>query len=196
MRVLAMDTTASLGSLALVDGDRTVEEVRIEAPDGFGHLIFGEIQALLDRNGWRLGDVELFAGASGPGSFTGVRAGLTTVKGLAEANGKLAAGVSNLKALASFGRAARRGAVLDARRGDIYGAVYNAELALVQDEVVMPLAAWKAQLPAGEIEIIEGPLVLAAAIGRIAQRQGGVDAAAVDANYVRHADAQLAWKDR
>lgn len=195
MRVLAIDTTTTIGSLALVDGERTVAEARLEAPDGLGEILFGAIEALLAENGWTLGDIDLFAAAAGPGSFTGVRVGLTAVKGLAEACGKPAAGVSNLKALASLGQGALRGAVLDARRGDIYGAVYDAELALVQAEVVMPLADWKAQLPAGEVEIVEGPLPLAAAIGRIAQRQGGVDPAAVDASYVRRPEAEMLWKD-
>ena len=196
MRVLAIDTTTPAGSLALVEGSHTIEELRLEAPDGYGHLIFGAIEALLHSHGWHLAQIDLFAGAAGPGSFTGVRTGLTTIKGLAEANGKPAAGVSNLKALASLGHAALRAPMLDARRGDIYGAVYNAGLVLVQEEVVMPRETWKAQLPKGDIEIIEGPFALAAAIGRIAQSQGGVDPAAVDANYVRRADAELAWRDR
>jgi tRNA threonylcarbamoyladenosine biosynthesis protein TsaB len=194
MRVLAIDTTTTIGSLALVEGERTVAEVRLEAPDGLGEILFGEIEAVLQGAGWSLGDIDLFAAASGPGSFTGVRVGLTTAKGLAEATGKPAAGVSNLKALASFGQAALRGPVIDARRGAIYGAVYDASLALVQDEVVMPLAEWQAQLPPG-VEIIDGTFALAAAIGRIAQQQGGVDPAAIDANYVRRSDAEMAWKE-
>ena len=178
-----------------MEGERTVAEARLEAPGGLGEILFGAIEALLADNGWSLGDIDLFAAASGPGSFTGVRVGLTAMKGLAEAAGKPAAGVSNLKALASLGHGALRGAVIDARRGDIYGAVYDASLVLVQAEVVMPLAVWKAQLPAGEIEMVEGPLPLAAAIGRIAQQQGGVDPAAVDASYVRRSDAEMLWKD-
>ncbi len=70
--------------------------------------------------------VDCFAAASGPGSFTGVRVGLACVKGLAEALGKPAVAVSNLRAIASFGTAPWRAVVLDARRGEIYGAVYDA----------------------------------------------------------------------
>lgn len=191
MRVLAIDTTTLVGSLALVDGERTVEEVRLEAPEGLGQIVFDEIRALLERQGWSLSDIDLFAAASGPGSFTGVRVGLTVAKGLAEASGRPAAGVSNLKALASFGKSALRGPVIDARRGDVYAAVYDADLALVQDEVVMPLRDWQAQWPTGEIEVVDGAFALAAAVGRIAQQQGGVDPAMVDANYVRRPDAAL-----
>jgi tRNA A37 threonylcarbamoyladenosine modification protein TsaB len=88
--------------------------------------------------------------------------------------------------------------VLDARRGDIYGAVYNASLELVRDEVVMKREAWMESLPANA-ELITEPRPLAAAIGRIAAREfaagRALDPAAVDANYVRRADAEMMWKD-
>ena len=71
----------------------------------------------------RLEEIDCFAAASGPGSFTGVRVGLAAVKGLAEALGKPAVGISNLRALSLFGKAALRAVVLDARRGEVYGAV-------------------------------------------------------------------------
>jgi len=152
----------------------------------------------------------VFASASGPGSFTGVRVGLTAVKGLAEANGCQVIPVSNLQALAAFGTRALRATVIDARRGDIYGAVYNAALDLVCDEVVMNPDAWLKTLPAGDIEFItrglaldgitatEAPRSLAAAVGKIAACKPELarDPAAIDANYVRRADAELAWRDR
>src|SRR2546428_315180 len=94
-------------------------------------------------------DVDGFAGASGPGSFTGVRVGLTAVKGLAEATGRQVVGVSNLKALAWFGTRPLRAAVIDARRGVIYGAVYNSSLEEVSREVVTPLPNWLESLPKG-----------------------------------------------
>ena len=86
-RILAIDTTADLGSAALIEDDRVVDEVSLRAPDGFSPVIFGAIQELLQRHGWPLESVDCFAGASGPGSFTGVRVCLTAIKGLAEATG-------------------------------------------------------------------------------------------------------------
>ncbi len=213
--VLAVDTTGEFGSLALVDEERVIEEVALHSPDGFGHIVFGQIESLLARHGIGLDRIDAFASASGPGSFTGVRVGLTVVKGLAEAMERRVVAVSNLQALAWFGTRTLRATVLDARRGEVYGAVYDAALQPVRDEGVMNFPAWLATLPAGDVEIITtgysidpalvsapvtiAPRSLAGAIGRIAMRQltAGLaqDPAAIDANYVRRSDAELMWKE-
>jgi len=204
---LAIDTTHEAGSLALVRAGETVDEVLLRAPTGFAHVLYGHIDEMLRRNGVRLAEVDCFAAASGPGSFTGVRVGLACVKGLAEALGKPAAAVSNLRAIASFGTAPWRAAVLDARRGEVYGAVYDAAGGIVAPETVAPLSTWLASLPAGEMEfvtqgfplevadarIVNAPEALAAAVGRLAGEGG--DPAALDANYVRRSDAELLWKE-
>jgi tRNA threonylcarbamoyladenosine biosynthesis protein TsaB len=211
-RILALDTTGEHGSIALTEGDRVVEEVALHSPDGFAHVIFGEIERLLDRHRLRLADLHGFASASGPGSFTGVRVGLTAAKGLAEATKRQVVAVSNLQALSWFGTRPLRGTVIDARRGEIYGAVYDASLKPVAAEVVMPLARWLEMLPDGELEIVtqgfplpdarfptvEAGHALAGAIARIAQlrfNEGlAKDPAEIDANYVRRSDAELLWK--
>lgn len=97
----------------------------LETSDGFAGIVFGEIQALLSEAGVALADVDLYAAASGPGSFTGVRIGLTAVKSLAEVHGKGVVPVSNLRALSFRAPASRIAAVLDARRGEVYGAVFD-----------------------------------------------------------------------
>lgn len=205
--VLALDTTHEHGSIALVRGAETIEETAIHAPDGFAHVIYGEIDALLWRNKLALGEIDIFAAASGPGSFTGVLVGLACVKGLAESLSKRAAGISNLRAIASLGRAALRAPLLDARRGEVFGAVYDAAGNVVQRESVGKFDAWLASLPggaeilspddqpAGGLAIVVTPRELAAAIGRLAQ-EVATDPAALDANYVRRSDAELFWKDR
>lgn len=198
VRVLAVDTTSELGSIALAEDDRVIEEAALHSPDGFGHVLFGEIDRLLSRHGIALDELDCFASASGPGSFTGVRIGLTAVKGLAEATGRKVVAVSNLQALASFGTRALRATVIDAHRGEIYGAVYNAALEPVQEEVVMRFQEWIVTLPQGDLEVIKGPRALAGAIGRIAVSQFArglaQDPAEIDANYVRRSDAELMWK--
>ena len=178
-----------------------IEEAGLHAAQGFGLVLFDEIAALLGRHGLGVRDMECFASTSGPGSFTGVRVGLTAVKGLAEATGKPVVAVSNLQAMAVFGTGARRAVVLDARRGDVYAAVYDAELRVVMAETVVKLPAWSAGLPDGLEWIEQGspPRLLAGAVGRIAWErfQAGLasDPAAVDANYVRRSDAEMMWKD-
>jgi tRNA threonylcarbamoyladenosine biosynthesis protein TsaB len=198
LRILAIDTTTVHGSIAITDDERVVEEVALDPDGAVAEAIFGEIEKLLERHSLTIGDIDGFAAATGPGTFTGVRVGLTAVKGLAEALSRQVVGVSNLKAAAWFGTADLRAPMLDARRGDVYGAVYDGLLKLVQDEVVMKREAWIEQLPVGA-QVLSDPSLLAAAIGRIAAREFaagyGLDPAVLDANYVRRSDAELAWRD-
>jgi len=219
--ILAVDTTHEFGSLALLRGTEVLEETLLHSPEGFGQILFARIAELLGRHGWRAADPDCFAAASGPGSFTGVRIGLACVKGLAEATSKPAVAVSNLAAMATFGSAALRAVVLDARRGEVYGAVYDACGAAVSPETVMPFMAWLQTLPLGEFEFVSmdfspfapalagtrfagmavttAPRALAAAVGLIAceqLREGHAgDPAGIDANYVRRSDAELYWKE-
>jgi tRNA threonylcarbamoyladenosine biosynthesis protein TsaB len=199
--ILSIDTTSEFGSIALTEANVVIEEVALQAPEGFGHVLFGHIQQLLEKGGTTVHQMECFAAASGPGSFTGVRVGLAAAKGLAEATGKRMVGVSNLRALASFGSAALRATVIDARRGEVYGAVYNSQLELIMPEVVVKLEAWLPTLPEGceVISTIGAPRALAAVIGHIAWDEFTLgrasDPADVDANYVRRSDAELFWKE-
>lgn len=220
-RILSIDATGEFGSLAIVAGGRIIEEVPLHAPDGFAQILFEHLERLLDRHSLAVGDFDCFAGAAGPGAFTGIRVGLAAVKGLAEATGKPVVAVSNLRALAWFGTAPLRAVVMDARRGEIYGAVYNAALEPVQSEVVTRFPEWLGSLPEAELELIAtdftpfraalagtrferalltvAPRALAGAVGLIAAEQfrsgKALDPAAVDANYVRRSDAELFWKD-
>jgi tRNA threonylcarbamoyladenosine biosynthesis protein TsaB len=214
-RILAVDTTAEFGSIAL-DG----EEILLHAPEGFGGVIFQHIERLLDRLGLRLDEVDGFAAAAGPGSFTGVRIGLACVKGLAEATGKPAVAVSNLKALAGFGSADCRVPLIDARRGEVYAAIYDETGVAIMPEKVCPFPALLQSLPQIPVEfiaqgfgpfeaalagtrfagshVITAPRSIAAMVARIAIKHLAAghsgDPAALDANYVRRSDAELLFK--
>jgi tRNA threonylcarbamoyladenosine biosynthesis protein TsaB len=141
--ILAIDTTSEFGGVALRAGGRIVAERRIHAPDGFSQVLFFEIERLLAQAApFSLSSIDRFAVAAGPGSFTGVRVGLAAAKGLAEAARKPIAPISNLRALATFGSLARRITLLDARRGEVYAAVYDQHLNCVSPETVARLEAW------------------------------------------------------
>ena len=214
MRILAVDTTAEFGSIALIENNLIAREIGIEAPSGFGQVLFDEIKALLEQHSISLQDIDCFASAKGPGTFTGVRVGLAAVKGLAFALSKPICAISNLEAIAFRGSAQVRAAFLDARRGDIFGALFNSDLKALTEEVVTSLPLWIASLPR-EVELlttdtavmnIPGLCVkavghrLAGVIGLLAAKrfaQGLQEtAAAIDANYVRRADAELFWVDK
>jgi tRNA threonylcarbamoyladenosine biosynthesis protein TsaB len=162
--------------------------------------MFPEIEALLNRHNLKITDIDGFAAAAGPGSFTGVRVGLTAAKGLAQATGGKVVAVSNLQAVASFGTRALRAPVIDARRGDIFGAVYDADLRLVAPEVVTKFDDWLRTLPVDVEVMTDIPKLLAGAIARIAAARFAAglaqDPAEIDANYVRRSDAELMWRDK
>jgi tRNA threonylcarbamoyladenosine biosynthesis protein TsaB len=209
MVTLAVDTTASFGSIALADSHGVREEVLLHAPEGFSNVLFGAIEALLARHAVTLPEIDLFAGASGPGSFTGVRVGLSAIKGLAEVLGKRVVAVSNLEALAEFGTSEARATVIDARRGEVYAALYDGAGRQIVPEVVLPFDRFLTLLPEGDIEwisqdfatfspryrVVNAPRALAAAIARIALGRAAAglaqDPAAIEANYVRRSDAEL-----
>lgn len=199
--ILAIDTSSDWASIALLmDGSGEMLVETMHSTDGHAHKLFPVIAALLARAGLTLDGVDCFAAGAGPGSFTGVRVALSAAKGLAEATGKPMAAVSNLQALAWFGTAALRAVYLDARRGEVFGALYDASLALVGEETVGKYEAWAAGLPADAERITAEPgREMARAVAAIAAarlRAGmAVDPAAVDANYVRRSDAELRWVD-
>lgn len=146
---------------------------------------------------------------------------MAAAKGLAEALGKPAVAVSNLQAVASFGTAPLRAPLLDARRAQVYCALYDANLELVLPETVAQLDEWLRTLPKRDIEFMstslepyraalagagfenapahETPRALAAAVGRIASARflsgQAEDPAALDANYVRRCDAEMFWSE-
>ena len=215
--ILSVDTASEFGSIALTEGDQTVEEIPLHSPEGFGHILFQRIEQLLARHKVNVNQIDCFAAASGPGSFTGVRVGLTAVKGLAEATGKRVVAMSNLRALAFFGTAPLRATVLDARRGEVYGAVYNDRLEIESAETVMKFPAWLATLPKhgfefvavdfgpfrasvdSNIPVITAPRSLAAVIVKISSIEyknvRAIDPANIDANYFRRSDVELFWKE-
>lgn len=210
MRIVAIDTSSEFGSIALVQDGKIVEEISVHSPDGFGHVLFPYLAELMERHAWRFDQVGAFAAGAGPGSFTGVRVGLAAVKGLAETAGVPAAAISNLEAMASLGTAALRAPFFDARRGEIFGAIYDAKMASVRPAEARPFAVWLASLPpeaelmtpdaAPFAETLCGrqvtltPRGLAGAIGKLAPAQLQ-DPVMLDANYVRRSDAELNWTD-
>ena len=130
MRVLALDTTTRAGSVALVEDDRLVDERSGDAARTHAQRLPGELTALVDANGLAWPDVDLFAVASGPGSFTGLRIGIATIQGLAFVRGRRMVAVPALEALAHLASLdVRPGAVvaawMDAHRHEVFAALYR-----------------------------------------------------------------------
>ncbi len=154
MRILAVDTTSRAGSVAVLEAlgrsaaCRLLGVVATQSDEAYSTRLFRQLEFLLGELNLTTADFDLFAVAAGPGSFTGLRVGLTAVKGWAEIHQKPIAAVSALEAIACQVQPPHEPvvAVEDARRGQIYGGIYAREgegLRRVTEDVVMsPTEFW------------------------------------------------------
>lgn len=129
MLTLAFESSAKAASVALCDGETLIAQTTQNCGLTHSVTLLPMAEALLKNTGYKLSDVELFAVAHGPGSFTGIRIGVSAVKGLAWGAQKAAVGVSTLEAMAYNGLAFGEGSVLccvmDARRNQVYNALFE-----------------------------------------------------------------------
>lgn len=217
MNLLAIDTARHEGSIALLC-DGVVSETSLGKGPGFGETLFQAIERLLAERSLALRDIDFYAAATGPGSFTGIRVGLVAAKALAETNRKPLVGVSNLRALASLARGgAVRVPVLDARRGGLFAGFYAADCEAIRPdaycrwtELEPELESLGATLVSNEKGLFEAGGALAAASDAVRQAVPGALAAAVarvaagevaagracrpeqvEANYIRRPNARL-----
>lgn len=127
MRLLAVDTSTLTGAVALLDGQVAVAECRVNVAVTHSERLLATIDYLLSAARWRLGDVEALAVAVGPGSFTGLRIGVSTMKSLAFTTERPLVGVPTLDALAwTLPFAAHPVCpILDAKKGEVYTALFR-----------------------------------------------------------------------
>jgi|SRR5712692_794699 len=127
MKILAVDTSTRSGSLAILQDARIMAQVSSQEDTLHSERLFRDLARLHEMSQFQLKEIDLFAVSTGPGSFTGLRVGLTAVKAWAELYQKPIAGVSGLLAVAAQSKANSRAVApfIDARRGQIYGAIYQ-----------------------------------------------------------------------
>ena len=220
MLIIAVDTSGRKGSVALCRGDAHAFEVlQLTSLEGgtYSAQLLPRIADVLQQNNLSKTDVDGFVVVSGPGSFTGLRVGLSTVKGLCEVLRKPLATVSMLEAMVILQRGAgeRATAVLDAGRGEIYVGEYRMEpgsavanreyIAKMEEFAASPLDDGGDLLTtdakvAEELRIANRSVILVAPldagdIGRIGIRKlmagETADPATVDVNYIRRSDAEM-----
>jgi len=129
MRILALDTATKSCSVAIVDDQSILaESTSVSAQTHTIHLI-EMVQKVVDMSGLKLSEIDGFAVGRGPGSFTGLRIGISTIKALAIATGKPVVGVSNLDALAMQVAISSNMIcpLMDARKGEVYFSLYRYE---------------------------------------------------------------------
>lgn len=130
MKALALDTTTREGSVALVDDDRVVAEHAGDGTRTHALRLPSELIHLADAQRLAMSDVDLFAVATGPGSFTGLRIGIATIQGLAFVHGRKVVGVPALEALAhlaALGAAPDTwvAAWMDGHRREVFAGLYK-----------------------------------------------------------------------
>jgi tRNA threonylcarbamoyladenosine biosynthesis protein TsaB len=150
MLLLALDTTTRAGSVALLDGERVVDERAGDGTRTHAERLPAEITALVAAHGRTLADIDAYAVASGPGSFTGLRIGIATIQGLALVHARRIVAVSALEALGHLAAAGAApgtlvAAWMDAHRREVFAALYRVRLG----------AAFSAE----GLEELEGPTV-------------------------------------
>jgi tRNA threonylcarbamoyladenosine biosynthesis protein TsaB len=227
MLILAIDTSGQSGGITLAEADggsfRLVESAAI-AGGTFSAQLIPTLAALLKKHGYGVKDLGGFAAASGPGSFTGLRVGLSAIKGLAETLHKPIATVSVLEALASLADGAGKiAAAMDAGRKEVFLGLYEARgensdrtWTMQREELLTQqdfLASLGTERPAAIITSDAALAELASSThsavvvvtppgSEVIARIGAgkllagdtVSVEALDANYLRRSDAEIFFK--
>jgi len=214
MRVLLIHTSGGEGSVALADNSQETTIVAAEMLPGrtSSERLVPAVRRLMEAKDWKLRELAAIVVVHGPGSFTGVRVGLSAAKGLSEAGGVPLIAVSRLALLAaSAGESGTVHAVLDAGRGEFYYGEYvghrcvreallsGAEVAAVVGEGTVVVCEAKVAealtglRPGLQLRIVEEPSAgdaLPFAVQRIMAGDFD-DAVTLDANYLRRTDAEI-----
>ncbi|HEY2912904.1 MAG TPA: tRNA (adenosine(37)-N6)-threonylcarbamoyltransferase complex dimerization subunit type 1 TsaB [Candidatus Angelobacter sp.] len=227
MLILAIDTSGQSGGITLAEANtgsfRVIESAAI-AGGTFSAQLIPTLATLLKKYGYGVKDLDGFAAASGPGSFTGLRVGLSAIKGLAETLHKPIATVSVLEALASLAdREGKIAAAIDAGRKEVFLGLYQAcgenfdrTLVMQREELFTQqdfLAALVTEQPAviitsdpalaelassshSAVVVVTPPgSEVVARIGAAKLLAGEtVSVEALDANYLRRSDAEIFFK--
>ena len=181
MKLLALDTATSTAGIALVEGDRVLAEARHDTA-GRGADLLVAIDRLCRDAGVAPTELEAIAIGAGPGSFTGLRIGMATAKGIAFAAGRPLWAVSSLAALADDAQRELDGdlpaaidamldddppatvicAALDARRGEVFAGCFVRGVALAPERVLAPeeLAAWAHEIASTSQRASAGALLV------------------------------------
>ena len=127
MLILALDSTAQVGSVALCEDETLIAEYTLNTGHTHSETLLPMVESVLKIASYTVDDVDLFVCTAGPGSFTGVRIGAATIKGIAFGKDKPCIGVSTLEALALNG-VALDGILcpcMNARRQQVYNALFD-----------------------------------------------------------------------
>lgn len=148
LRILALETSSRRGSIALLESVQVAAQVDLPPSTGTAQGLTAAIDSALRSLDWTPGEIQLVAVTNGPGSFTGLRVGVTTAKTFAYATGAKVVAVNTLDCIATQTRRQSRKVhvVIDAQRGDLFAAAYqhqqDGELQLVDPGKIVACREW------------------------------------------------------
>lgn len=177
MRVVGIETSTLVGGVALLDDDTLVAEYTLNVSQTHSERLLAALDRILAATRSGLDEVDGLAVAVGPGSFTGLRIGLATAKGLALATGRPLVGVPTLDALARAFPFAQHPVcpILDAKKGEVYASLYRTDRGEVErlwDYLALPPGELCRRLPGSVIFVGDG----VAAFRELLERELGADA--------------------
>ncbi len=222
MRVLGIDTATWRASVGVVDGQRQIAEKCLQTTGNHAAVVLPLIESVLDEAACSPHELDRIVVSHGPGSFTGLRVGLTIAKSLAWATGKPLSTVSTLEALAHAAEVpdGTVAAVLDARKGELYAAVFQVsggshrrlteDLLMQPEELLVHLPGecviigdaseryagyFRDRLGTG-VRLLEFPShgprgTVVALLGIQQYEYRGTELAAVEPSYIRSPDARI-----
>jgi tRNA threonylcarbamoyladenosine biosynthesis protein TsaB len=125
--ILTIATATPTGSVALTRGEELLGELILKPAGSHSDFLISAVDEILNRTGVVIEEIDAFAAVVGPGAFTGLRVGVSTIKGLGQATGKPVIPVSSLKTLAMQAPDLDLPvcAMLDARKGEVYSALFQ-----------------------------------------------------------------------
>lgn len=134
MKILGIDTSTADSSVALMEDGKIIGEFTVNQKRTHSESLLPIIKELLKLLEIDIEEIDLFAVGIGPGSFTGIRIGMTVAKTLAQITNKDILGISSLEAIAQNAKAKYILPVLDARGGRIYYAIFNRDMDRIQED--------------------------------------------------------------
>ena len=227
MKILAIETSTMLGGVAIADEKGLIAETRLNVKSTHSERLMATIDEQLRQSDMSLNDIDVFAVASGPGSFTGLRIGLSTAKGLCYATGKPLVMVPTLDAFARNLPFSKHPVcvMLDARRGEVYDAVFQLDGGFVKlleevsavpedlfRDIVSPviLAGEGALVYRERLVAVLGQRALFAPLATMVPSPAHVamlglekalqgeftDASAAEPFYIRKSEAEVKWSEK
>lgn len=173
MRILGIESSSRRGSVALTDNGQLVKSLEHEQPNSHAERLLPLIEQLLAEAGWSKGSLDRLGVGTGPGSFTGLRAGIALAEGLSVGLDRPLIGVSSLMVMAHGSLNEHPGpccALLDARREELFAAVYGTDLGVLQAPTTVPIADLSDFLARAGVATVVGEVAHALPHGRVLAR--------------------------